>query len=162
MPSGGSPRYALSERASQGGCLCDSVHYQIVADPLTLYACHCTDCQTASGAAFTLTMVVPRDAIVVQQGTPRPFERQRTDGRRKTIFRCPDCLTALWGVRPGIPNLASVYAGTLDDTSSLQPVGHIWTRSAQPWITVPPGELNFEGQPSDMLPFVRAWKRRST
>lgn len=151
-----------SSSAVFGGCLCGSVRYEIVADPLTLYACHCTECQTASGAAFTLTMVVSCDAIVAQQGTPRPFERPRVDGRRKTIFRCPTCLTALWGVRSEISNLATVYAGTLDDTSSLQPVGHIWTRSAQPWITVPPGELNFEEQPADMLPFVRAWKSRGT
>ncbi|HME72517.1 MAG TPA: hypothetical protein VKM54_22030 [Myxococcota bacterium] len=46
--------------------------------------------------------------------------------------------------------------------SSLQPVGHIWTRSAQPWIPVPAAKLNYEQQPPDILPFVRAWKSRTS
>ncbi len=82
-----------------GGCLCGAVRYEIVADPVTLYACHCTDCQTASGASFTLTMVVTLDAITVSQGAPEPHARPRADGRKKDIFRCSVCLTALWGAR---------------------------------------------------------------
>jgi hypothetical protein len=50
----------------------------------------------------------------------------------------------------------------LDDTSSLEPVGHIWTRSAQPWITIPAGKLNYDQQPTDMLVFVHAWKSRAS
>jgi hypothetical protein len=138
------------------------VRYELTAEPLTLYACHCTDCQTASGASFTLTMVVAPDSIAVLRGEPRPYERSRADGRKKSIVRCPACLTALWGVRPEAAKLATVYAGTLDDSSSLDPVGHIWTRSAQPWIEIPAGGLNYEQQPPDMLAFVRAWRSRGS
>ena len=145
----------------RGGCLCGAVRYEIT-NPLTLYACHCTDCQIASGASFTLTMIVTPDSIAVLQGEPKPYERKRADGRTKSIIRCPACLTALWGARPDTPNLATVYAGTLDDASALEPVGHIWTRSSQPWITIPAGKLNYDRQPPDMLAFVRAWKSRAS
>jgi hypothetical protein len=37
-----------------------------------------------------------------------------------------------------------VRAGTLDDTSWLRPTRHIWTRSKQPWITLPQGDEIFE------------------
>jgi hypothetical protein len=41
-----------------------------------------------------------------------------------------------------------VRAGTLDDTSWLRPTRHIWTRSKQPWITLPEGDQIFEAQPA--------------
>ncbi len=145
-----------------GGCLCGTSRYEIVSDPLTLYACHCTDCQTVSGASFTLIMVVTRDAVAVREGSPEPHERSRADGRKKTIFRCPLCLTALWGSRIEAPDFATIYAGTLDHSSALEPVGHIWTRSAQPWIPIPEGSLNVREQPleEDYFALVRAWKQQ--
>jgi hypothetical protein len=42
-----------------------------------------------------------------------------------------------------------VRAGTLDDTSWLRPTRHIWTRSKQPWITLPAGDQIFAAQPAD-------------
>ncbi len=150
----------LESSSLAGGCLCGSTRYTVTAEPLTLYACHCTDCQTASGASFTLILVVPSESIAVREGAPRPFARARADGRTKNIFRCPSCLTPLWGVRPDTAGTASVYAGTLESSASLDPVGHIWTRSAQPWIEIPAGGLNYEQQPPDMAPFIRAWKAR--
>jgi hypothetical protein len=39
-------------------------------------------------------------------------------------------------------------AGTLDDTSWLRPTAHFWTRSKQPWITLPEGDQIFETQPA--------------
>ena len=56
--------------------------------------------------------------------------------------------------------ISSVYAGTLDSSDSLSPVGHIWTRSAQPWVKVSPGFLDYEQEPEDMNEFTRAWKKR--
>ena len=144
-----------------GRCLCGATRYAITAEPLTLYACHCTDCQTASGASFTLTLVVEVAGIVTTQGSAEPCDRPQPSGRTKTIFRCPRCATALWGVRPDRPTLATVYAGTLDASASLAPIAHIFTRSAQPWVQIPEDALRYEAQPPDMLEIVRAWKARA-
>ena len=43
--------------------------------------------------------------------------------------------------------LRRVRAGTLDDTSWLRPTAHFWTRSKQPWVTLPEGDQVFETQP---------------
>jgi len=45
-----------------GGCQCGQIRYEIRAEPLTLYACHCKECQTS---AFGMSMPVPRDAVVI-------------------------------------------------------------------------------------------------
>ena len=51
--------------------------------------------------------------------------------------------------RPGAP-FRNVKAGALDDTSWLRPTVHLWTRSNQPWITLPEGDRTFETQPADL------------
>lgn len=142
-----------------GRCLCGAVRYALSSEPLLLYACHCTDCQTASGASFTLTLVVETAGIAATEGSAEPYDRPQPSGRTKTIFRCPRCLTALWGVRPDRPALATVYAGTLEDSAKLVPAGHIWTRSAQPWIEIPADVYRHEMQPPDLAELLRAKAR---
>jgi hypothetical protein len=43
-----------------------------------------------------------------------------------------------------------VRGGTLDDTSWLRPTVHLWTRSKQPWITLPDSDQSFATQPADL------------
>ncbi len=54
-----------------GGCECAKIRYQLASDPVTVYACHCTDCQTATGASYALSMYVARDAIKLLRGEPQ-------------------------------------------------------------------------------------------
>lgn len=144
-----------------GGCVCGAIRYRLIADPVVLYACHCTDCQTATGTAFALTMIIERDAIEVTRGTPERHEFRLDAKREKRSSRCAACNTTLWTAPVAFPNLLNLQPGTLDDTSWLVPAGHIWTRSAQPWFAIPEGVLRYEGQEDDILPMVRAWKARA-
>jgi hypothetical protein len=146
--------------AYDGGCLCGALRYRVSGDPLTLYACHCTDCQRQSGSAFVLSMIVARDALELLQGEPRRYDIGLADGRRKRGRFCGDCGTRLWGEPVKFPRVAVVRPGTLDDTTWLDPIGHIWTRSAQPWVSIPEHTLNFEGQPGPM-DLIKAWRERA-
>ena len=143
-----------------GGCECAEIRYRLTSDPVTLYACHCTDCQTATGSSFALSMFVTRDSIELLQGEPQLREFDLPDGRKRRAFVCPRCGTQRWSDRRRLPNLLNLQPGTLDDTSWFQPIGHIWTRSAQHWVTIPPDALRYEKQPDDPLPLVQAWKSR--
>lgn len=143
-----------------GGCCCGAIRYRLTEEPLTLYACHCTDCQRKTGSSFGLSMVVRRDACTLLQGEPRGYALTLPDGRQKHGKFCGVCSTRLWGEPVNFPQIIVVQPGTLDDTSWLRPVGHIWTRSAQPWVTFPEGTLTFEGQPADMMVLIKAWHER--
>jgi hypothetical protein len=68
----------------------------------------------------------------------------------------------MWGARIDSPEYATVYVGTLDDTSDIWPVGHIWTSDAQPWIRIPEGVVVYEKSPPDMKPFDEAWRKQRT
>lgn len=146
-----------------GGCLCGDVRYELLEDPVTLYACHCTDCQTQSGASFALSMVVRAEGVRLLRGEPAAYDVTLEDGRRKRGRLCARCGTRLLAISSA-SGLTVLEPGTLDDTSWLRPVGHIWTRSAQPWLQLPEGVLRFEEGPDDegKLAMVRAWKARRT
>jgi hypothetical protein len=141
-----------------GGCQCGGVRYEIKAAPLSLYVCHCTECQRQSGSAFALSLAVPRDAFAVVRGTPVMWRRVLESGRVIWCFFCADCGTRLFHNPERNPQATIVKPGTLDDTAWLEPVGHIWTRSAQRWVPIPPDTVNYEGQPPDLSRLVEAWR----
>lgn len=145
-----------------GGCLCGDLEYSLSEDPVTLYACHCTDCQRQTGASFALSLIARREALQIVRGRPHEYSVEMPDGRIKRSFFCSRCATRLWGPS-SVPGLAVLEPGTLDDTSWLHPIAHIWTRSAQPWVQIPKDSLNFVEQPQadEWLALVRAWKNRS-
>ena len=142
-----------------GGCLCGEVRYRLAEDPVTLYVCHCTDCQRQSGASFALSMIVRNAALEVVRGRPQEYALTLPDGRVKQSRYCGRCATRLFNPS-SVAGLAVLEPGTLDDTSWLRPAGHIWARSAQPWFELPEGALRFEEQPGPegTLALVRAWK----
>jgi hypothetical protein len=90
-------------------------------------------------------VVVPETAFRLAGIEPRQLQRTADSGRVNTRLVCPESGTWICGMpRDGINR---VRAGTLDDTSWLRPTRHIWTRSKQPWITLPEGDEVFERQP---------------
>ncbi len=144
-----------------GGCLCGALRYRVTAEPLTIYACHCTDCQRRTGTAFALSMVVPRESVVLDQGTPIGYRVTLPDGRIKTGNACGSCSTRLWGEPVKAPQIAIVQPGTLDDTSWVRPVAHIWTRSAMPGTVFAPGAIKFEKMSGDFAALIRLWGERN-
>ena len=145
-----------------GGCVCGDIRYVLGEDPVAVYACHCTDCQTETGSAFYLSVVVRAAALEYTKGSPETWRVELPDGRVKGSCFCARCKTNVGG--PSRPeNLAAVDGGTFDDTSWIVPAGHIWTRSAQPWIRLPDDSLQFPTAPGDekFLSIVRAWKERA-
>ncbi len=146
----------------EGGCACGEVRYSLLEDPLSLHACHCTNCQTVTGSAFLMCMPVQTRSLKLLKGDPRVVVFTTQDGLAKRNRRCPNCESMLWGEIDGLPEILAFQPGTLDDTSWLQPIAHIWTRSAQPWVEIPTNVLRYEKQPEDDLELVRAWKSRGS
>lgn len=147
-----------------GGCACGAVRYRLLEDPIELHACHCTDCQTITGSAFVLSMVAKRISLELIRGAPQRFEYETTSGIHRVEQRCPDCAVRLWGEPRNLPDLIILRPGTLDDTSWCEPISHIWTKSAQPWVTIPEHTLNHREQPGpeEQMAAVRAWRGRAT
>ena len=143
-----------------GGCLCGEVRYRLLEDPVGLHACHCTNCQTRTGSAFGMTMVVLATSVEILVGELRLHSFTTQDGLEQNTHCCPNCATCIWA-EVGETGLLALQPGTLDDTGWLEPIGHIFTGRAQTWTKIPNGALDYEGQPQDSLELVRAWRGRS-
>jgi hypothetical protein len=96
-----------------------------------------------------MSMTVQREAVVILQGQPKDWTRGADSGQTVRCFFCGNCGTRLFHQRDHNPNVINIKPGTLDDTSWLNPVGHLWTQSKQPWVSLDEQGLNYEGQPSD-------------
>lgn len=125
------------EGSLQGGCQCGSVRYRIEGEPLGLAVCHCRGCQRQSGSAFGMSLAIPSAAFHVLSGTLKAFTVPCDSGRTKTCSFCPDCGTRIHHRGPA--GALSVKAGTLDDTSRLEPTAHYWTQHKQQWVRIPDG-----------------------
>lgn len=141
-----------------GRCLCGRVRFQLNAEPLTLYACHCTDCQRRSGGALLLSMWVDRESIETLEGSPPWVSSIASDGRERRNRVCPACQTRLWSEPVDWPRLAILRPTLLLQGGAFTPVAHQFVRSALPWFVFPAGVTCYETAPEDPTELVRLWR----
>jgi hypothetical protein len=138
----------MEEIMLTGSCRCGAVSYKLAmdAEPET-FCCHCLDCQKWSGSAFAEQAVIPEDAIRSTGPIVRSLAISRQGGR-SIQYVCGECHARIFNTSPERPGIAVLRAGTLDDTSRLEPRVHIWVKRKQPWVTLPEDVMVFERSPS--------------
>jgi hypothetical protein len=110
------------------------------ARPLFVHCCHCHWCQRESGASFALNAMIEADRISLLAGEPEIVDTPSESGRGQKIARCPRCRVAVWSNYAGAgPAVRFVRVGTLDEPDHLPPDIHIFTKTKQPWVVLPPG-----------------------
>lgn len=139
----------------QGSCQCGAVTYTVSAEPLFIYACHCHSCQKRTGSAFSLGLVIPTDTLDLK-GTLTPWSRESEQGNTNTRYSCASCGNIIYGIGDTSTELAKLQAGTLEDTSEVEPEVHMWAENKQPWLTLPDRLHQFETQPEDGLALFQA------
>ena len=143
-----------------GGCQCGRHRYRITALPLSLYACHCRECQKQSSSAFGLSMPVPREAFDCSFDDLPSWRRIADSGREVNARFCPDCGSRLFHEPARNSAIVNVKPGCLDDNSWIEPVGHLWLKSAQPWFRPPEEALAYPGQPADFEALFERFEMR--
>lgn len=130
-----------TETLLTGACQCGAVRYSINADVYRLNVCHCRDCQRQSGSAFGMSLVIDPAGFQLEAGALKEFKTISDSGREKTCAFCPECGVRIYNRTSA---LMSIKAGTLNDTSNLNPHAHYWTKRRQPWIFLPDDVACFE------------------
>ena len=142
-------RRALPAFPVEGGCVCGAVRYRLSGRPRTLYACYCHDCQRFSGGAHSMSMPVAAADVTLLAGETARYDKTADSGRIVAVHFCARCATRLWHAPSRSPDVLNLKPGTLDDTSWIVPVAHVWTASRQAGAAIPAGALSYEGQPPD-------------
>ncbi|MFO1199888.1 MAG: GFA family protein [Burkholderiaceae bacterium] len=130
-----------------GGCQCGAVRYSIDATPRMIYACHCTQCQRVSGAAFAMACLFAAQSFEMTGVQPNFYVREGKGGRKVRCSFCPKCGSRInnqWFTEQGDIPFVSLRPGTLDDTSWVRPDFHIWAQHRQPWIRFSAEDVVYE------------------
>jgi hypothetical protein len=130
-----------------GGCACGAIRFEITAPFMGVGVCHCRDCQKASGGGPNYVGLAPRVAFAVTKGEPKIYRSQADSGAEVGRAFCAECGTPLWSVPGDDTPFYPVKLGALDDSSSLRPLIHLYTESAQPWHLMHEGLPQFPKMP---------------
>ena len=118
-----------------GGCHCGNITYEAEVDPEKATICHCTDCQSLSGAAFRTVVVSLVDAFTLLSGEPKMYAKIGGSGAKRIQAFCPDCGSQIYATSVGDgPKIYGIRLGTVRQRDELPPKRQIWHRSAQKWL----------------------------
>lgn len=118
-----------------GGCACGAIRFRVTAPFIATGACHCTDCQKASGGGPNYVALAPKGALEVTGGEAKYYIRKGDSGGEARRAFCPDCGTPLWSEPEHLPFIP-VKTGALDEGADLKPAMHIYTESAPAWHVI--------------------------
>jgi hypothetical protein len=129
-----------------GGCLCGQVRYSANTDPVFVGVCHCQNCQKQTGTAFSVLVGVPKSALSIR-GKIKTFHDIGGSGQAVKRNFCPECGSPIFTDADVIPDVAFIKAGTIDDTSWLDPAMHIYCDSKERGTAIPEGSQQFAKMP---------------
>lgn len=127
-----------------GSCLCGALRYECAEKPALMGACHCRDCQRASGSAFATLMIFPKDTVRLSGLAPAIYEHKGDSGRMVRRQFCPRCGGHVVIDYDVTPQFRVVMAGTLDDPTLIQPAFNIYAASKQPWVELSTAMRSFD------------------
>ena len=120
-----------------GGCHCGACRYELaLAEMPKAYACHCLNCQTWSGSAFSEQILLAESALSIT-GPVVEYDFQSPSGSRSLQRMCGICHVRLYNTNTMRAGLAVVRAGTLDRSDELDVPTHIFVSGKQAWLTLP-------------------------
>jgi hypothetical protein len=115
-----------------GTCHCGAVSIEAEADPEKTTVCHCTDCQSATGSAFRVSIPVAGATLKVS-GQPTTYLKTTAEsGNPRLQAFCPTCGSPLYATSPGegVQPIYMIRVGILRQRDQLTPRRQVWLRPA--------------------------------
>ena len=131
-----------------GRCHCEFITYEADIDLDKILLCHCTDCQTLSGAAFRVVAYTQEDAFKLLSGELKIYVKTSESGNKRPQSFCPECGAPIYATADGAgPKVYALRVGSIRQRDQIAPNVQVWSRSAQPWTTHIGSMRKFEKQP---------------
>jgi len=133
----------------KGQCVCGSVSYVITGEPKRVTICHCKWCQRRTGSAFGVEVVFDDHQITINDDSVTRYRHTSDEsGRWLDQHFCNKCGSNIGFTLEAVPGIRTIAVGTFDDPSWLQSeeiqCRHVYTRSAQHWVSIPDDVEQFE------------------
>lgn len=118
-----------------GACHCGDISFEAEIDPAQVLICHCSDCQTLSGAAYRTVAPVTGDSLRLRSGELRVYVKIAEDGTPRQQTFCPRCGTPIFaGPVEGQSGMLGIRVGTITQRAQLPARAQYYCRSAQNWV----------------------------
>jgi hypothetical protein len=114
-----------------GGCHCVAIRFEASVSPKLVMICHCTDCQTMSGAPYRVNVRVLRDRFRIE-GEPRRYTKTAASGATVETAFCGVCGTPLYSFKDGSDSI-NLRLGIVAQRAQLTPALQGFCESALPW-----------------------------
>lgn len=115
-----------------GACHCGAISYLAEVNPDNVIVCHCTDCQTISGAPYRANVPVKIENLQLS-GQPRTYVKTGDSGRKVVTAFCADCGAAIYSGKLEDPVYFNLRLGAVKQRALLPPKAQGFCGSAMPW-----------------------------
>ena len=122
----------MADDVRTGGCMCGGVRYEVPREMKTAAKCHCQMCQKSTGAS-AMTAAVYATEDVKLTGETKSFTYTSDGGRPVTNRFCPNCGSSVVMLTPALAGLTLIRAGTLDDSTGLDPQFVVYNKRRPAW-----------------------------
>jgi hypothetical protein len=117
-----------------GACHCGDISFEAEIDPEKVLICHCSDCQTLSGAAYRTVAPVTGASFRLLSGELRVYVKIAEDGTPRQQTFCPRCGAPIFaGPVDGQNGMLGIRVGTIRQRAQLPPRAQYYCNSAQDW-----------------------------
>jgi hypothetical protein len=117
-----------------GSCHCGGITFEAQINPEYVVICHCTDCQTLSGAPYRASVPVKAENFILR-GEPKTYVKTADSGNKRLLAFCANCGSALYSTTVESPALFNLRMGAIRQRAHLPPKSQVFCRSAMPWAT---------------------------
>jgi len=117
----------------EGQCHCGAIAYEAEVDPAKAAMCHCSDCQTFSGAPFRASVVAKAEDFHLLKGEPRLYVKTAESGNRRAQAFCANCGSPIYAADAENPKFFSLRLGAVKQRAEIAPQRQIWCESALDW-----------------------------
>jgi hypothetical protein len=116
----------------EGNCHCGAISYEAEINPQYVVICHCTDCQTFSGAPYRISVPAKSENFTLR-GEPKTYVKTAASGNKRVLAFCADCGTALYSTTMEDRAVYNLRLGAVKQRAQLPPKWQGWCGSAMPW-----------------------------
>ena len=118
----------------EGRCHCGYLTYEAEIGPETVGVCHCTDCQSLTGSAFSVFVPAASESFRILTGQPKFYVKTAESGTKRAQAFCPECGSRVYAAAATDPQTFNIRVGTVVQRAQMRPKKQVWCRSALSWV----------------------------
>lgn len=124
----------IGKQTSHGKCLCGRIQFNVTGTFGDVRYCHCTQCRSATGTAFSANAKIDSNAWQWVQGQEEIKEFEQLPG----IFRgfCSNCGSPIYARLEREPGKLRVRLGSFAGDLPVDITAHVWAEEKASWYHI--------------------------